>query len=1015
MRQTITFLVAVFCVVGFEANAQCIKTFPYNYDFENFSLHQANASCDATVVGDSSDGWYQDPSDGGDWRADSSGTGSTGTGPGSTDTTNGIGVGTDYNPGTTSGTYLYTEASSATSCSNVEINLLSPCFDLSGSSYYQLQFAYHMHGSGMGSLSVDVYDGTKWVNDVWYIKGDQGESWKIARVGLANFGKSAVQLRIRAVMGVNFLSDCAIDDIKVVTYTPDEYDAEIFSFSAYTDNGYYYMPDGHFDSLYADIIIRNNGIKEVTNLQLVTTFSSGSDTMNLGTLGPGARDTMIRYVSHFPSKLDTNVTVKLLIKEKDADTSNNTVTQEIGPNDSIYSRDDGTFVGGVGANGAAIEIGNAYTLLKDDTLTTVSFFVNGGPAGDSVRVNLYSMTGGTPTSLIVRSNFVSLSGQPEWYTIALGSAGCDQYLKKGDYFVVVEQVNMVNMGLGYGSNFYKANKSMYNTGGGWTDLVLSGVGLNALVRMNFGEVSDSQITVSLNDTVCKNVEYIVTATGASTYVWEPFGIVQSKTGNTVKVKADKDFTLRVTGTDKCGKVGNLIQPTKMIATPTVNVSNDTTVCEFQSVLLKANTGANYRWIGGPSNTNYGVNPAKTTTYTVVADSFFGCKSTKNVTVTVSKPIPTVTADTTICQAQPLDLVAGGGSTYQWTGGPNTATYRVNPNADTKYVVKVTDQYNCSAFDTVDVKTIAGPPLYTSADTGICFGNKVLIKAYGATSYEWIGGPKTAEYNAQPLSTKAIYVKGFAPNGCYLTDSVVVTVAKIPKVSLPADTTICEGVTIDIVANTSDDVAFDWRSGETSKTISVSPKTTTEYKVVVANSTGCSAEDSVLITVDPLPVIDFSMSQSHKTITILNNSDHGDSHQWIFGDGDTSTEKSVTHKYAVHGDYILKYTITNKCGSKDTSYTVVVENLSIGEIAGSRVAVYPNPTTGQLWVAFENDDFGDVVISLSAVDGSTVKTWTFDKTTEGFNENMHLDDVASGTYVIHIQTTSGTMSKRIIKH
>ena len=93
----------------------------------------------------------------------------------------------------------------------------------------------------------------------------------------------------------------------------------------------------------------------------------------------------------------------------------------------------------------------------------------------------------------------------------------------------------------------------------------------------------------------------------------------------------------------------------------------------------------------------------------------------------------------------------------------------------------------------------------------------------------------------------------------------------------------------------------------------------------------------------------------------------------------------------------------------------VENLSIGEIAGSRVAVYPNPTTGQLWVAFENDDFGDVVISLSAVDGSTVKTWTFDKTTEGFNENMHLDDVASGTYVIHIQTTSGTMSKRIIKH
>ncbi|MFT5511914.1 MAG: hypothetical protein ACI8SE_000308, partial [Bacteroidia bacterium] len=974
--------------------------------------HQTDASCTATAVGDSSGGWYQDDQDDGDWRADSSGTGSTGTGPGSTDTSTGVGVGKDFNPGTTAGTYLYTEGTGAT-CTNTTINLLSPCFDFSGSSYYQLSFAYHMHGSAMGSLSVDVHDGRKWINDVWTIKGDQGENWHIAKVGLANYSGSAVELRIRAVMGVNFLSDCAIDDMNIATYSPDDYDGEIFSANVYTEEGYFFMPDGHIDSIYADITIRNNGIKAITGVSIVSTVPSGSDTFYVGTIAPGDRDTLIKYVSHLPSKIDTTVRIELILNETDANTSNNVFTGKIGPNESIYSRDDGTIAGGVGA-GAAIEIGNIYTLHRDDTLTSATFFINGGPTGDSVRVNLYGTTGGTPSNLIVRSDFVVLSGQPEWYTIALGSPGCDQELKKGDYFLAVQQVNTVNMGLGYGTNLYKPNKSMYNTGGGWTDLVLSGIGLNALVRMNFGEVVNPEISLSIKDTLCKEVEYVAVASGASNFVWEPFGIVQSKTGKSVKIKASATFNLKVTGTDQCGKTGVLSKTITVIKTPDLSINNDTTVCEFASVLLKATTKSNYHWIGGPSNTSYGVNPGTTSTYTAEADSFFGCMSSRNVTVTVSKPTPGVTPDTTICQAQPLQLIATGGSTYQWTGGPNTAMYNVNPNTDTKYIVRVTDTYNCSAFDTVDVKTVAGPPLFTSADTSICFGNRVLIKAFGADSYEWIGGPNTAEYTPLPLSTKNFYVRGYSPNGCYLTDSVKVFVAKIPKVSLRPDTTICEDSDLDIVANTSDDVDFAWRSGPTTQKITVSPKTTTDYKVVVTNSTGCFAEDSVRITVDPLPVLDFSMTQNVKNISILNNSLHGETHSWNFGDGDSSKEKSVTHKYRVHGDYILKYTITNKCGSRDTSYTVVVENLAVNDVIKGGITVYPNPTSGSIVVGFKDFISGPVLMELHSVEGDIVKAWTFSENEFSNEQHIDIEAVTSGTYLLQIYTTDGMITHRIIK-
>ncbi|MFT5725316.1 MAG: hypothetical protein ACI9JN_002441, partial [Bacteroidia bacterium] len=175
MKQTLTLLFFVALFGSIETNAQCIDKFPYSYDFENFDSLQTDGSCDVKIKGDSANGWYQDNSDGGEWRADSAGTVSFGTGPGSNDNSSGLGVGKDYSPGKTDGTYLYVEAS-GTGCPGNSINLLSPCFDLSGTSYYELEFAYNMHGTeAMGQLFVDVYHNSAWETDVWSLKGDQGE------------------------------------------------------------------------------------------------------------------------------------------------------------------------------------------------------------------------------------------------------------------------------------------------------------------------------------------------------------------------------------------------------------------------------------------------------------------------------------------------------------------------------------------------------------------------------------------------------------------------------------------------------------------------------------------------------------------------------------------------------------------------------------------------------------------------------------------------------------------------
>lgn len=1012
MKLKSTILTLALFTVPFFVGAQCISKFPYTNDFENFTKFQTTASCDVTVVGDTADGWYQDLTDDGDWRVDSAGTGSVGTGPGSTDTTSGSGFGVDYSPGKTGGKYLYTEASiTGNACAGSEINLLSPCFDMSGTTYYRLKFAYHMHGTGMGSLHVDVYDGSKWVNDVWSISGDQGENWNIAEVGLANYQSSSLQIRIRSIIGVNFLSDCAIDAITIEKYTPVEYDAVIQMAKVYTDQGYYFKPTGHFDSLSADLIFQNVGIKAITGVKLVTSVSSGADTADIGTLAPGEQDTLLRYVTHFPYQFDTSVTFEILLNETDATPSNNKTSLVTGVNDSIYSRDDGDFVGGVGNTGGFIEMGNMYELYRDDTVTSVSFFINGGTAGDSVRVRLYGFSSGAPTSVIANTPYVNITGKSQWYHL---SFPCDQHLKKGQYFIAAEQTSTNNLNLGYDTKYYRNGLGLYKVGGSWTDFSASNLYVNLLLRLNVGEILYPEVSVSLSDTICDNVQYSVEAKGAVTYTWEPFGEVQAKTGSNVKVQAKKSFDLKVVGTDQCGKSTTVAKRITVEKSPDLKVSNDTTICKTEPVTLMAKTGANtsYQWIAGPSNGNYVVGPSVTTTYEVQADTSNLCTTTKEVVVTISEPVPVVSNDTTVCQAQSVLLKASGGVSYQWENGPNTRNYAVRPDQNTEYVVEVKDAFDCVATDTVRVTTIDGPPIQTSADTSVCFGQRVTLNASGATSYEWENGPTTSSYTTQPIVSKHYRVKGFATNGCYLLDSVYVFVAKIPKVELRTDTTICEGETVSLEAMTSDDVDFDWNTGDTTQTIVAAPTETAIYKVVVANTTGCSAEDSMKINVDPLPVIDFKMTQNHKQITLSNSSLYGDSHQWIFGDLDTSKEKSVVHKYLRHGDYVVEYTITNKCGSKDTSFTVVVENLGVPGNEFDGVTVYPNPANSELNLLINNSLLDNAEISLISATGQ--KVYTNSKIQLGQIYRVDVSNLEAGVYIVRIGNDKHEVRQQWIK-
>ena len=171
-------------------------------DFDDFATCGSLNDCGVTICSLGANWKNENNStvDDIDWRTDNNGTPSGSTGPD-----------LDHTLGNSLGNYLFTEASGG--CSNRVASLLSPCIDLSIGGSTHLSFWYHMRGSDMGSLHVDVFNGVQYDLDVWTISGDQGNSWRQALFDLTDYQGQLINIRFRGITGLDYQSDIALDDI----------------------------------------------------------------------------------------------------------------------------------------------------------------------------------------------------------------------------------------------------------------------------------------------------------------------------------------------------------------------------------------------------------------------------------------------------------------------------------------------------------------------------------------------------------------------------------------------------------------------------------------------------------------------------------------------------------------------------------------------------------------------------------------------------------------------------------
>lgn len=138
---------------------------------------------------------------------------------------------------------------------------------------------------------------------------------------------------------------------------------------------------------------------------------------------------------------------------------------------------------------------------------------------------------------------------------------------------------------------------------------------------------------------------------------------------------------------------------------------------------------------------------------------------------------------------------------------------------------------------------------SSATTPACLGNTVALNTgtvSGAT-YTWyngatpIIGANSAIYNATITGNYSVKLDNV---GCTISSNTVsLTFNAIPSLSVSSSNTIiCKGESVVLTANTSA-TSYTWSNGATTMSISVSPNTTTNYSVTVADGS-CNTSTSI---------------------------------------------------------------------------------------------------------------------------------------------------------------------------
>ena len=180
-----------------------------------------------------------------------------------------------------------------------------------------------------------------------------------------------------------------------------------------------------------------------------------------------------------------------------------------------------------------------------------------------------------------------------------------------------------------------------------------------------------------------------------------------------------------------------------------------------------------------------------------------------------------------------------------------------------------------------------------SDTIICGNSLDLDAGTNADFYAW---STTDSVQSITVTSTGQYVVEVSDSvGCVANDTVDVTIQTPPSVAVGNDTTLCGDMfTIDATVDSS--LIYLWSNSDT--TFSIMANTSGTYDVIVTDSLGCTSSDSLVLTLNPNPIVDLGNDSTLCGNLELNAGNPGAAYIWSTGDTTRAIIVAATDNYSV---------------------------------------------------------------------------------------------------------------------
>lgn len=386
-----------------------------------------------------------------------------------------------------------------------------------------------------------------------------------------------------------------------------------------------------------------------------------------------------------------------------------------------------------------------------------------------------------------------------------------------------------------------------------------------------------------------------------------------------------------------------------------------------------------------SNASIVFNQTGTFTIELTVTSTSGTSTSSQVVVIGNGPSLSLTSTAQVlCGGGSANITASfSGGNIAWNTGQTSNSIFVSPTTTTTYIATVTANNGCTAVASQTIEVVSQlNVVITANDVVICSGESVTLTASGANFYSWSNGSSGSSIVVSPGSNTTYTVTGFV-GACEGSDSQAIQVSAAPNVSIQSTgNTVCSGASVTLTANGAS--TYQWSTGQSGNSITVSPSTSTTYTVTGSNAAGCTATASRTINVGTNPTL--SLNSTNNTICAGNTVSitATGANTYVWSGGQTGATISVSPQ-------------------NTSSYTVTGTNVQ-GCQSSSSITINVNPNPVLSIQSTSNSICAGLSVSLSA-EGANTYSWS-----NGQNGNsINVSPSTTTTYSVTGQNSFGCQS------